>query len=197
KKMEKYISLQTIKENVDKRLKTTLKELTEVKIELLKYQELQSQLIELEKQVEERKDLEGEIKKLEQSKKNYTLIESHLDTLRKKRKQKEDSIKKDLKIKANRLKKEQSRIRGLSTTIDHETAFKLLNQEGRLLERIQRISLEQSWNLTNEILQELHEEQLQARKDLKELQTGKNKINKDSFLLSEITQRISELEEEV
>ncbi|MFW9905121.1 MAG: AAA family ATPase, partial [Candidatus Thorarchaeota archaeon] len=197
KKFEMYVSLQTIKENVDKRLKTTLEELSNVKVELIKYQELQSQLTELEKQVEEMKDLEGEIKILEMTKKDHTLRESHLETLRKKRKQKEDSIKKDLKIKANRLKKEQNRIRELSTTIDHETAFKLLNQEGRLLERIQRISLEQSWDLTKKILQELREEQLQARKDLKELQTEKNKINKDSFILSEITQRISELEEEV
>ena len=197
KTLERYLSIQTTKRNAEARLETRLKEQTNVSTELIRYQKLQSQIAEIEKQIKEMKDVEEEITVLEQTKKEHILIECHLDTLKKKKQQREDSLKKDLKAKINRLKKEQSRTKELSTKIDHESAFKLLNQEGRLLERIQRISLEQSWNLTEKILQELHEEQLQARKELKELQKEKKEINKDSFILSEITQKILELEEEV
>ncbi len=197
KVLEKYQSLQATKENADSRLKTNLKELSKANTELEKYQKLQSQITDFENQTKKMKNLEEEIKELERMRKDYILIESHIDTLKKKKKEKEDSLKKDLKDKLDRLKKEQNRTKKLSTTIDHETAFKLLNQEGRLLERIQRISLEQSWNLTEKILQELHDEQFQARNELKELQIEKEDINKDSFILSEIIQKISELEEEV
>ncbi|MFX1517835.1 MAG: AAA family ATPase, partial [Promethearchaeota archaeon] len=197
KTLEKYISIQTMKKNAGTRLETSSKELTSVKTELIRYEELQNQIAEIEKQLKEMRNVEEKIKALEQTKNDHLLIKSHLDTLKKKKLQREDSLRNDLKIKVERLKKEQNRTKELSTKIDHETAFKLLNQEGRLLERIQRISLEQSWKLTDNILQELHEEQLQARKELKELQTEKKYINKDSFILSEITQKILELEEEV
>ncbi|UCG03239.1 MAG: SMC family ATPase [Candidatus Heimdallarchaeota archaeon] len=197
KELERFQTLLTTKENAEARLKTQLKDFSEANREFEKYQKLQSQMTKLESQTREIKNLEDEMKALENVKKDYSLIKSHLDTLMKKKKEKEDSLGKDLENKLERLKKEQNRTKKLSTTIDHETAFKLLNQEGRLLERIQRISLEQSWNIPKKILQELHDEQVQARKELKELQTEKKGINKDSFVLSEIFQRISELEEEV
>jgi len=196
-KLEKYQALQGSEIRAQTRLKAYLKDLAEANAELRKYQELQKQLLELETQTKEIKNLEEEISRLESIKRDYELIENHLETLEKKKTNRENNLKKDLKKKLDRLKKEQDRTKNLSTTIDHEAAFKLLNQEGRLLERIQRISLEQSWNLTERILEEIHEEQLQARQDLKDLQTEKKKINKDSFILSEISQRITELEEEV
>ncbi len=195
--LEKYQTLQATEENTQNRLKTKLNDLTEANAELGKYQKLQNRLLDLEDQTKEIKNLEDELKLLESIKKDYKLIENHLNTLEKKKRKKEDILKKDLKNKLDRLKKEQNRTKNLSTTIDHETAFKLLNQEGRLLERIQRISLEQSWNLSKGLLQELREEQLQAREDLKGLETEKKKINKDSFILSEILKQITELEEEV
>ncbi|MFX0122428.1 MAG: AAA family ATPase [Candidatus Hodarchaeota archaeon] len=197
KEVERFQILLATKENAEAQLKTKLKDFSEVKTEFDKYQKLQSQMTKLESQTGELKNLEEEIKLLENVKKDYSLIKSHLDTLMKKKKEKEDSLEKDLKNKLDRLKKEQNRTKKLTTTIDHETAFKLLNQEGRLSERIQRISLEQSWNLPKNTLQELHDEQVQARNELKELQIEKKGINKDSFVLSEIFQKISELEEEV
>ncbi|MHA2244137.1 MAG: AAA family ATPase [Candidatus Hodarchaeales archaeon] len=198
KELEKYQAFEAREKNAQTRLQAKLNDFMKAKTELGKFQELQTKLLDLEKRIKEIKDLEEQIKSLESIKKDYEIKKDHIETLKKKKRKIEDTLKNDLKKKLDRLKKEQNRTRNLSiTTIDHETAFKLLNQEGRLLERIQRISLEQSWNLTKKIIRELREEQLQARDDLKELQTEKTKINKDSFILSEILQRITELEEEV
>ncbi|MFX1286636.1 MAG: AAA family ATPase [Promethearchaeota archaeon] len=196
-KLEKYLSLQTTEKNAQARLKAKLRDYSEANTELGQYKNIRKQLLELETIIKELKNLEEELRELENIKKDYELIEKHLETLEIKKTRREKTLKKELQKKLIRLKKEQDRTKNLSTTIDHETAFNLLNQEGRLLERIQRISLEQSWNLPERILKGLRDEQLQARKDLNVLQIEKEKINKDSFILSEITQRITELEEEV
>ncbi|MFX0016457.1 MAG: AAA family ATPase [Candidatus Hermodarchaeota archaeon] len=195
--LEKYLNIQATQENAQIRLRSKQEDLIEASKELESYQKLQKQLSELDTQIKKAKNLEEEIRVLEGLEEDYELINNHLNLLERKSRKKEETLEKDLKQKLKRLKKEQERTKDLSTSIDHETAFKILNQEGRLLERIQRISLEQSWNLSEKLLQELRNEQLKAREDLKELQKEKENINQDSFVLSEISQRINELEEEV
>ncbi|MFW9853587.1 MAG: AAA family ATPase [Candidatus Thorarchaeota archaeon] len=92
----------------------------------------------------------------------------------------------------SRISKEETRSKNLSTDIDQKTAFKTLKQEGRLVERIQRISLEKTWNLGELLLNELGEEQQKARTELASLEEVKNKINADSFVLSEIQSKIAD-----
>jgi DNA repair exonuclease SbcCD ATPase subunit len=65
------------------------------------------------------------------------------------------------------------------------------------LERVQRISKEKTGNLPEKLLQEIDEEQIQARIDIKTLKKTKEKITKDSFVLSEKLEQISELDVEI
>ena len=59
-----------------------------------------------------------------------------------------------------------------------------------------RTILRSAWNLSEKLLSEISEDQEKARYDLSELVKEKAKINEDSFKLSEILERIKDLEQE-
>ncbi|MFX0185670.1 MAG: AAA family ATPase [Candidatus Hodarchaeota archaeon] len=195
--LNKYQAIQEKEKDAQNRYKSLEKDFKIAQEELEKYEIFQKNLSELELRVQAMKDLEEKINILERKSTEYDLIADKLNTLTKKKQIREDTLRKDLENKLNRMKAEHKRIKDLDTTIDHETAFKILNREGRLLERIQRISLEQSWSLPEKLIEELKQEQIQARKDLQEIQNRKTGIKKESFVLSEIQKRITELEEDI
>ncbi len=196
--IEKYRGLEEKEKEAKSRLKSNSNALQEAQDEMKKFRELQKKSSQLETQVQTIKKLEDEIQKLDSAAKEFKLLKSHLESLEKNKDKQEQILKEDLEKKLTQIKIEEKRIIKLSTkTIDHETAFKILNQEGRLLERIQRISLERSWNLPEGLLNELQEEQVLARKKIDKLKHEKNKISKDSFVLSEITSRNLELKSEL
>jgi DNA repair exonuclease SbcCD ATPase subunit len=195
--LNKYQTIQEKEKDAKHGYQTLQKDFETAQEELENYETFQKNLSELELKVQAMKDLEEKINLLERKVTEYDLIDDKINTLNKKKQMREVTLRKDLENKLNRLKTEHERIKDLDTAIDHETAFKILNQEGRLLERIQRISLEQSWNLPEKLIKELKQEQTQARKDLQEIQKKKTGINKESFVLSEIQKRITELEEDI
>ncbi|PWI46937.1 hypothetical protein CEE45_14220 [Candidatus Heimdallarchaeota archaeon B3_Heim] len=166
--------------------------------ELKKYMKLKNNSMVLEKQIEVIRNHDEEIRSLESKKKEYTFIKSGIEKLIQRRRKDELRLIKDTEKKNNLKAETVKRIANLTTDIDHKKAFQILQQEGRLGERIQRISLEKSWKLPDKLIQELLQEQLNARSDLKELLTEKTKINIDSFRLSEIqdteNQLIAEIE---
>lgn len=194
---ERYQTLQSKVRDAQERLEGKEESLMALQTEMEKFKKIKKKLTEIQKQVEVMRKLKDEINSLESTKKEFELMEKHLKTLIKKKQELENSLKSEMIEKRKKMKNERERINNLDTTIDHETAFKLLNQEGRLLERIQRISKEKTWNLHEKLIQEIHEEQVQAREDLRKLSDKKEKITKDSFVLSEKRERVSEMEEEI
>ncbi|UCE14317.1 MAG: hypothetical protein JSV04_03855, partial [Candidatus Heimdallarchaeota archaeon] len=194
---EQFQNLQSKAKDAQNRLEGKKQSLKKLQSEMQNYSELRKKLQKTEKEIEAMRELEEEIKSLESIKKEHKLMEKHLKTLEKKRKDVEHTLKTDLKSKQKKIKKEEEKIKNLDTTVDHITAFKILNQEGRLLERVQRISKEKTWKLPKELFEEIHEEQVEARENLKELTKRKEKISKDSFVLSEKRERIFEIKTEI
>ncbi|MHA1993573.1 MAG: AAA family ATPase [Candidatus Hodarchaeales archaeon] len=200
KKQELHDKFQIALENMKNSEKQLLK-VTETKKtaenELKKYKKLKSDYINLEKQTETIRDHDEEIKSLESRKKEFTLIQTGIDRLIKRQKRDESLLVRDTENKRKQKEETTKRISNLTTDIDHRKAFQILQQEGRLGERIQRISLEKSWKLPTELIKDIEQEQQTARADLQELLIEKSKINIDSFRLSEIQDKENQLLEEI
>jgi len=197
KRYEEFETQQSKKKDAILRRQNKTQQLKDTEAALKDYLELKKQLKTLENQMNEVKIFEDELNSLITLKKEYDLVNSLVKTLEKKKQRSESIIKEDLLRKKTDRKKESIKIQDLDTTITHEEAFRILNQEGRLQERVQRISKERTWNLPDPVLNEIKEEQSQARKDISDLTTKKDKITKDSFVLSEKKLQISKLDNEI
>ena len=199
-KREEYEKFQIIlskKKTSQKRLDTVEEKKSSAIIELNKYVELKNKGTILEQQLGSIMDLSIELATLEGIQKEYNFIKNSIGRLKEQKKKDESWITEQLQKKVEQFKKTSKRVSDLKTEIDHFTAFKLLNQEGRLLERIQRISLEQTWRLPQKLIDELKIEQEQTRNELMEVLDKKSLINVDSFKLTEIQTQMNELEEEI
>ncbi len=183
---EKYQIILEKQKNAEKQLEKSIYSKNATEGELKEFKKLKERVKELEKQTEVAADHDEEIRNLESKKREYTLIHTNLEKHQKRFIAEESRITKEIKQKTERKRETADRISNLSTDIDHHKAFKILQQEGRLGERVQRISLEKSWKLPDNLIKDLNHEQLTARADLKELVHEKEKINIDSFTLSEI-----------
>lgn len=165
--------------------------------ELKEYKSIFKQYQALEDEVKTIGELEEEIRDLEVSKKDHDVISKQIDALVRNSEKIENEIIENLNKTRRKLEQNIKRVnQKQETTIDHTEAFKLLNFEGRLLERIQRISKEKTWEISDKIFQEIQNEEIIAKEELEKTQNEKKKISKDSFVLSELQQRITELKEE-
>lgn len=196
-KHEQFRTIEAKRKDTQIRHKHKLQQIKDLNFELEQFLGLKKRFKDLELQIDTIKNIEDELKTLDSNKKEYELIKSHIKNLEQKKRRNEELLIEDIEKKHTRRKKEFNKTKNLDTTISHEEAFKILNQEGRLLERIQRISKEKTWSLPEKIIQEIHEEQIQARKDISDLKNKKEKITKDSFVLSEKLEQISELDIEI
>ena len=200
KKQEMHEKYQIVLENMKNAEKQLLK-VTDTKKnaikELKRYKVIKNNFKELERKTETIRNHDEEIKTLENKKKQFTLIQEGVSILERRERKDESLIVKDIDKKKNQRMETTKRIANLTTDIDHRKAFKILQQEGRLGERIQRISLEKSWKLPEKLITEIEQEQVVARADLKDLQSEKSKINIDSFLLSEIQDKEQQILAEI
>lgn len=196
-KKEKYNTILSKNDDAQSKKKTKKEQLKATENESKTYSILKNKYKTLERETKELRDVQDELKLIQDAKKEYQRNIDRLNKLKQDKQKNEGYLKSDLGKKITRVKREQEKIKNLDTTISHEEAFKILNQEGRLLERVKRISKEKSWNLSEKIIQEIDEEQIQARNEMKKLQGTKEKITKDSFVLSEKFEQISELDVEI
>ncbi|MHA2164223.1 MAG: AAA family ATPase [Candidatus Hodarchaeales archaeon] len=196
KQYEKFQILDSKLKNVQERHQMSVSKLKAAQAELVKFKELKKVVTDLETQLETIKDINNEITELERLKKDQTSVQERISQLKRSLSREEKRLSAELSRKKTQISTAKKRIDNLHTDIDQHTAFKILNQEGRLSERIQRISIEKTWNLSEKLLDEISEDQEKARNDLSELGKEKERINEDSFKLSEILERIKDLEQE-
>ncbi|MCK5292353.1 MAG: SMC family ATPase [Thermoplasmata archaeon] len=157
------------------------------------------------------KELKGKVKTLEKDVKNYDKLVAEREKLTK-LEQKSASLKKQLELHNNqkgniesefqekvasfnkRVKEQRERIASLSTDIGEEEAFGLLRKEGSLTERIDRIKKEIDW-LKNQkdIIDTIKTERTEAEKELKAVTEKVSGISKDSFVLTEIEENVSDM----
>lgn len=200
KQSKKNEQFRVLKSKMDKsQLELKNQELTLEKTEkeLKQYNQLKHQVNKLESEIETESNIDTEIRKLELLEKENNYISQRINDIKEKKEKEENLLKKDIRDKSQQIEQINTRLRDLSTDIDYQTAFKILNQEGRMLERIDRISLEKTWKLPDDLIRDLIKEQDQSKKELTTLITNKKRINIDSFTLSEIKERLSTVKSEL
>lgn len=159
------------------------------------------------------KELKGKVKTLEKDVKNYDKLVAEREKLTK-LEQKSASLKKQLELHSKqgeniesefrvkvasfnkRVKEQSERIASLSTDIGEEEAFDLLRKEGSLTERIDRIKKEIDWlKDQKDIIDTIKTERTEAEKELKAVTEKVSGISKDSFVLTEIEENVSDMRE--
>jgi len=192
----KYQILDSNLKNVQNQLQKSYSQLKTSKAELLKFNEIKRIFLDLEKQLETIRDINEEISTLEGIQKEHTLLQEGINRIKQNHAREDKRRLNEISKKNVQITTTRKRINDLQTDIDQRTAFKILNQEGRLSERIQRISVEKTWDLPEKLLGEIEIDQEKARNDLGDLVEKKARINEDSFKLTEIQDRINALEVE-
>ncbi|MHA2053940.1 MAG: AAA family ATPase, partial [Candidatus Hodarchaeales archaeon] len=191
KKNEEFQDLKSKMEKTKSELKNFESSLKKTQEELKRYIKFKTNIKKLESDLEKASGINTEIHKLEVLEKDNTHIELRINDIKGKLDKDTKILKSDILKKSKQIEKINSRLAGLTTDIDYKTAFKILNQEGRMLERINRISLEKTWELQENLIQELIKEQDEAKNELDTLIANKKNINIDSFRLSEIKKQFS------
>ena len=157
------------------------------------------------------KELKKKVKTLEKDVKNYDKLVAEREKLTR-LEQKSASLKKQLELHSNqkgniesefrvkvasfnkRVKEQSERIASLSTDIGEEEAFDLLRKEGSLTERIDRIRKEIDWlKDQKDIIDTIKTERTEAEKELKAVTEKVLGISKDSFVLTEIEENVSDM----
>jgi exonuclease SbcC len=163
----------------------------------------------------ESKELKDKVKGLEKDAKSYDKLVKEREGLGK-LEQKSASLKKQLELHRRqkestekefrekvasinrRMKEQNERIAALSTDIGADEAFDLLRAEGSLTERIDRIRKEIDWLKENkELIKDIKAEGKDAERELKTVTERVSRISVDSFNLTEIENRVAELNAEV
>ncbi|MHA2237680.1 MAG: AAA family ATPase [Candidatus Hodarchaeales archaeon] len=191
KKNEEFQDLKSKMEKTKSELKNFESSLKKTQEELKRYLIFKMNIKKLESDLEKASGIDTEIHRLEVLEKDNTHIELRINDIKGKLEKDTKILQSDILKKSKQIEKINSRLAGLTTDIDYKTAFKILNQEGRMLERINRISLEKTWELQENLIQELIKEQDEAKNELDTLLANKKNINIDSFRLSEIKKQFS------
>ncbi|MFW9780473.1 MAG: AAA family ATPase [Candidatus Heimdallarchaeota archaeon] len=194
KEVEQYRRIQLQYETAQDQLSRLLEELKSKQRHLDEFNTLKNRLNDLRDKVNLIKDDEDQIFTLTGLQHQNKLVKQQIKALVQQIKRLREKGTTEQSQLESRISKEETRSKNLSTDIDQTTAFRTLKQEGRLVERIQRISLEKTWNLGELLLKELGEEQQNARTELASLEEVSKKINADSFVLSEIQSKITDFE---
>ena len=93
---------------------------------------------------------------------------------------------------------QEQRVARLTTDVSGEEAFSLLRSEGALEERVSRIERELEWLRERaDLIATLRQEREAAKSDLAGVQSRTSRINRDSFVLSEIGERIEEVKRQI
>jgi DNA repair exonuclease SbcCD ATPase subunit len=190
KQVEQLRRIQTQHDTAQDQLTRLSDELETKEVHLTEFKVLKERLNILKTKVDSIREDENLINNLRNLQKEDEIIKNQVESIIKRMNRLREKGKAEQTRIETRIRKEETRSKNLSTDIDQKTAFKTLKQEGRLVERIQRISLEKSWNLGEILLNELGQEQQKARTELSDLDEIKSKINADSFVLSEIQSKI-------
>ncbi|UCE36503.1 MAG: SMC family ATPase [Thermoplasmata archaeon] len=191
---EEYVRIQTELKGTAKILERIEKKIEDAKKHASKFNELKKKAKELERETQKFDELREEADKLTELKNKVQRIKDRLQIL----KEQEKLLKKKSDENKNKLEKElkiqEKRISSLTTGLDKDEAFGLLRDEGGLKERVARISLELDWLKENQkLVKELTKEQARANSALTKLSKKVSDINADSFILSEIKDRVKSI----
>ena len=142
--------------------------------------------------------LREEADRLRDLQQRSTILQKELDGKQEQWKKLEREHERRLEQLKSDLFAQEQRVANLSTDVSGEEAFSLLRSEGALTERIARIEKEVEWlQGRKDLLAALHQERETTRSDLAGVQARTSRINRDSFVLTEIAERIDGVKRQV
>lgn len=165
---------------------------------LAKSSELKSSTEGLAREVERLEGLEEESRGLMDRQQRKTLLRKEIDSVERRRRDAEASYRSIVSDLERKVGEEERRLANLSTDMGAEEAFEVLRQEGTLEERVARIDKEIEWLAERrELVESLKREQEESRQSLAEVKGKTQGINRETFLVSEIGERVAAIRREL
>ncbi|MCJ2519665.1 MAG: SMC family ATPase [Candidatus Thermoplasmatota archaeon] len=160
--------------------------------------ELKERAEKLSKEVRELEGLGEETQDLMARQQRVALLRKELESVEDRMRDAEASFKALVASMERKIQGEETRLAGLSTDIGVEEAFQVLKQEGSLEERVTRIRKELRWlSHKVDLVEMLRKEQGETQKALTATKKKVRGINRDTFLYSEIGDRIATMRREL
>ncbi|TLZ50816.1 MAG: SMC family ATPase [Methanobacteriota archaeon] len=142
--------------------------------------------------------LRAEADSLRDLQQRATILQQQLEGAKKQWKKLEEEHERRLGQLKQSLFEQEQRVATLSTDVSGDQAFALLRLEGALGERVSRIDKELEWLKGHkDLVAALHQEQKTAKEELAGVTAHTSRVNRDSFILSEIGERIAEIKRHV
>lgn len=194
KEHEGFLKARADREALEKALQELDRRLAEKREVLRQLPSLRERTEALATEVEEMGRLREEAEALLALQQRTTLLRRELASVEERR---EDAAK-DFQAAVAGLEakvgEEETRLADLSTDVGMEEAFQLLREEGTLTERVARIDREIEWLAAQaDLVTRLRKEQEASRQALDATRARTGRISRDSFLYSEIQERLEEL----
>lgn len=127
-----------------------------------------------------------------------TLLRKELASVEERRRDAQDDFKVLVADLEGKVREEEARLGELSAEMGVEEAFQVLREEGTLAERVARIDRELEWLADRaDLVERLRREQEESRRALEATRERTRGISRDSFLYSEIQDRLVGLREEL
>lgn len=137
---------------------------------------------------------EEALRGLQEQEQRHALAAQEAESLRERTEELQAAYRRQMEDLERKVAAEEARLAALGTDLGVEEAFATLRQEGALEERLRRISQEVEWlREQEELVRRLEAEREEARETLEEVRTRTAGITADTFLFSEIQERIQEL----
>ncbi len=164
----------------------------------LKTQELKRLVSRLAMETRDYELLQTEWDALKEKEQKVASIQKQKQIYEVQKRQAEADYKREFDGLSARYKVQKSRLDRITTDIDKEMAFSLLKSEGALGERITRIDLELEWLKGNkDLVTRLKREQGDTKRELGEVSLQTKKIDVDSFVHSEILERLKHIQNDM
>lgn len=198
KEHEAYISARTSLEELQRSLKDLETRLQEKRELLSRLPYLRQRAASLEEDLKGLEALQGELEDMRRRQQEAALLNKEMEALQARLRDLDADFRSRVREVEERVAKEEERLRQLSTDIGVEEAFQLLRQEGSLEERVARIDMELEWlSRRTELVERLRREREDSQRTLQEVRDRVRRINRDSFLYSEISERLEALERDL
>ncbi len=189
---ETYIRSRTNLEGLQRSLEEMEKRLADKRDSLEKASELRGRTEELREEVEKLEGLEEESHDLMDRQQRKTLLRKELESVEARMRDAQSNHKSIVADLERKVEEEEERLAGLSTDLGAEEAFEALRQEGTLEERVARIDLELEWlSGQPDLVKSLRREQEESRHSLEEVKDKTRGIDRETFLVSEIRERVA------
>ncbi len=195
---ESYLKARADLESLEKALEELDRRLEERREALEQLPTMKERMEALTEEVEALAGLQEEADNLLDRQQRTTLLRKELASVEERRRDAKENFKALVADLEGKVRQEEARLGELSTEVGIEEAFQVLRDEGTFTERVARIDRELEWLADRaDLVEGLRAEREESRQALEATRAKAGRISKDSFLYSEIQDRLVGLRQEL